>query len=309
MNNPFSALPSYVKESPKFERFLELVNGYLVSGALNVALFKDSFISEKKPNFVIQALAKQLNVDVELPFKDGVPDWNSYYKQLLMAYRAKCFNITFHGRAVDFVTGDPLRDVATVVVIDFSVAEENQSDMSVVYSVMSMDDNLTINIVRDNLIPRVTGVNSSLYYLQFGQEVFGYDIDEKEGIRMGPDHQNPVAITEDKYSVLSATINAIGSGYAVGDIVTTVAKTATGADGKAYSYGGDIQLKIVDYEGGAFLELVEPSKTYKYDPTGTGFLVTGGSGSGLTVDIVGGANKGYFIRGWDNGSFISITRN
>lgn len=293
MNNPYDALPSYIKETPKYSKFLELVNAYIISGALEMSLFKNSFLAIDKPTFVIQALANQLKVEVELPFVDGKPDWSSYYERLFLAYRAKTFNISFTGKAADFITGDPLRDVSSMVVIDFSVAKVNKAPMSVVYSVLSMDRNLTIEIVRDVLVPNVTGVNVSLYYLQFGQEVFGYDIDEKAGIRIGPDHVNTVPIDTNHYSVASVTIRNLGTGYQVGDTVTTA---------------GGIQLQITDLEAGAFLSLLNPSNTYATDPTASGVAVTGGSGSGMTVDVVGTVSRGYFIRGFDNGAFISITR-
>ena len=293
MNNPYDALPSYIKETPKYSKFLELVNAYIISGALEMSLFKNSFLAIDKPTFVIQALANQLKVEVELPFVDGKPDWSSYYERLFLAYRAKTFNISFTGKAADFITGDPLRDVSSMVVIDFSVAKVNKAPMSVVYSVLSMDHNLTIEIVRDVLVPNVTGVNASLYYLQFGQEVFGYDIDEKAGIRIGPDHVNTVPIDTNPYSVTGVTIRNLGTGYQVGDTVTTA---------------GGIQLQITDLEAGAFLSLLNPSNTYATDPTASGVAVTGGSGSGMTVDVVGTVSRGYFIRGFDNGAFISITR-
>lgn len=293
MNNPYEALPSYIKETPKFSKFLEMVNSYLISGALEMSLFKNSFLDIDKPTFVIQALANQLKVEVELPFVNGAPDWTSYYQRLFLAYRAKAFNISFTGKAADFITGDPLRDVSSMVVIDFSVAKANKAPMSVVYSVLSMDPNLTIEIVRDVLVPNVTGVNASLYYLQFGQEVFGYDLDEKEGIKIGPDHVNTVPITQNPYSVASVTIRNVGTGYAVGDRVQTTS---------------GVQMQIVDLEAGAFLSLLNPSNTYSENPTASDVAVTGGSGSGMTVDVVGTVSKGYFIRGFDNGSFISITR-
>ena len=105
MVNPFDALPSYVKESPKFSRFLELLNAYLVSGALQVSLFKEAFTSAGTlPRFVLDSLAAQLNVRVDIPFKNGQPDWNSYYKQLSLAYRAKAFSVQCQGRYIDFHT-------------------------------------------------------------------------------------------------------------------------------------------------------------------------------------------------------------
>ena len=295
MNNPFNALPSYIKESPKYSKFLELVNSYLISAALEMALYKESFLDSEKPTFIVKALANQLSVDVELPFKNGVPDWDSYFKQLFLAYRARSFNVSFRGTLSDFITGDPLSDVSSLVVIDFGVAKgvDKKSPMSVVYSLLSMDPNLSIGIVRDFLIPRVTGVNASLYYLQFGQEVFGYDVDEKEKIKIGPDHVNTVPIDENQFSVGSVTIRVLGSGYQVGDVVST----DTG-----------IQLKILDLEVGAFLSILNPGDTYASDPTSSSVAVSGGSGSGMKVDIVGTSAKGYFIRGFDNGSFISISQ-
>ena len=156
MNNPFSALPSYIKESPKFSKFLELVSGYLVSGALEVSLFKNAFLEIDKSRFVVQALAKQLDVEVTLPFVAGAPDWDTYYRSLYFAYRAKAFNSAFDGTLIGFTSGDNLKDASNMAVVDFSVAKgENKSPMSVLYSVVSFDDALTTEIVQDILIPKI----------------------------------------------------------------------------------------------------------------------------------------------------------
>ena len=305
MVNPFDALPSYVKESPKFSRFLELLNAYLVSGALQVSLFKEAFTSAGTlPRFVLDSLAAQLNVRVDIPFKNGQPDWNSYYKQLSLAYRAKAFSVQCQGRYIDFLTLDSLEDVGTVNVIDFAVAKENKTAMAVVYSVLAMDENLTYAIVRDTLIPNVTGVGSGLYFLQYGQDVFGYDRDDKHwneseqayesvhvvygsaGITVEPTNEN-------QFTVVSATIANLGSGYAVGDTVTT---------------SSGIQLSIVDLSEGAFLGILNPTALYVSDPTADGVSVSGGSGTGMTVDIFGAVSTGYSIRGWDDAPFYPITR-
>lgn len=185
MNNPFLDLPSYVRESPKFARFAELTNAYILTAAVEVSRLKDSFLWENKSTFVIQSLASQLGVVIDIPFVDGEPDMATYFLQLFNAYRARSFVVSFKGTMSDFVTGDPLRDRCSLVVVDFSVAKgTNKTPMSVVYSALSFDQNLTLEIVRDLLIPNVTGVLASLYYLQFGQDVFGYDVDEREGVRV-----------------------------------------------------------------------------------------------------------------------------
>lgn len=304
MVNPFSALPSYVRESPKFSRFLELLNAYIVSGALQVSLFKDAFTSKNLPRFVVDALASQLNVTVDIPFQNGQPDWDSYYKQLSIAYRAKSFAVQCRGRNIDFINLDSLGDISTISVIDFSVSKENKTSMMVVYSVLAMDENLTYSIVRDTLIPNITGVGSGIYFLQYGQDVFGYDRDDrrwnsssstyesvhvvygKDGITVEPTNENQFVVT-------SATIESVGSGYAVGDVVTT-------KDG--------ISFVVVDLSVGAFLGISSPSTLYKADPSAQGVSVTGGSGTGMTVNISGAINTGYSIRGWDDAPFFPISR-
>ena len=293
MDNPFNNLPSYVRESPKFSKFLELVNAYIISGAVEVAQLKESFLAENKSTFVIQSLASQLGVAVDIPFVNGVPDWETYYARLYMAYRARSFVVSFGGAAIDFITGDPIKDKASVAVLDFSVAKGKQKKpMSVVYSVLSMNNNLTLDIVRDYLIPRVTGVGSNLYYLQFGQEVFGYDRDEVLGIRVGPDHVSTVDITDIQYVATGASIQSLGSGYAVNDVV----KTATG-----------VEMQITTLDEGAQLTILNASMIYNSNPSGNALAVSGGSGTGMTVNVLASNSKGYFIRGFDNGSFIAIT--
>ena len=295
MNNPFSALPSYIKESPKFSKFLELVSGYLVSGAMSVSLFKESFLATEKSRFVIQALAKQLGVEVTLPFTNGQPNWNAYYRSLYFAYRAKAFNSAFTGTLVELLLGDNLKDVSNMAVVDFSVAKGvDKSPMSVLYSVVSFDDDLTTEIVQEFLIPRVTGINTGVYFLKSNQEVFGYDLDEVEEKKIGPDHVTEVPITEGLFSISSVTIRSLGTGYQVNDVVTVA------------DLG--IQLRITDLSVGAFLSVVNPSQRFTEDPTRSEATVTGGSGKNMTVNIVGGASRGYFIRGWDQGSFLSMTR-
>ena len=304
MVNPFDALPSYVRESPKFSKFLELVNAYIVSGAYQVSLFKDAFVSKSVPKFVIQYLANQLGVTVEIPFVNGSPNWDDYYKQLALAYRAKSFAVACRGRRIDFISLDSLSDVSTINVVDFSVAKENKMSMAVVYSVLAMDENLTYAIVRDVLIPNITGVGSGIYFLQYGQDVFGYDRDDKYWdeasksyksvhVVYGPGGIQVVPTNEDQYVVTSATIENAGSGYRVNDVVT--------ANG--------ISFIVVDPSAGAFLGISSPSNRYATDPSTTSAVaVTGGSGSGMTININGAISTGYSIRGWDDAPFFPITR-
>ena len=44
MNNPFNNLPSYIQEAPNYSRFLELVNSYILSAAVEVSRLKESFL-------------------------------------------------------------------------------------------------------------------------------------------------------------------------------------------------------------------------------------------------------------------------
>lgn len=305
MNNPFNVLPSYIKESPKFSDFLKSVNDYLVAGATTMSLYKDSFVSADKPRFVISALAKQIGVTVDIPFVNGVPDYDAYYEQLELAYRAKAFNLSFTGKEIDFLTNNPLSDVATVVVLDFAVAKVDKSPMTVVYSVLSMNPNLTQKIVEDYFVPKITGVGGQVAYLQFGQEVFGYDVDDKiktgestSGVHIvyNVDTQTieRVPLNTAKFVVISATIEDVGSGYEIGDEV----ETALG-----------IKLRIAEVKKGSFLSVVNSSQMYMDDPTTeTAVTVTGGSGTGMTVNIQGGSGTGYLIRGWDDGAFLPFSR-
>lgn len=297
MNNPFNNLPSYIKETPKFSQFLSLMSTYLISAAEEVAQLKESFLADEKSVFVVKALASQLGVVIKVPFKDGVPDLPTYYKQLFLAYRAKSFVSMFKGTEINFLTGDPVKDKISIVVLDFSIArpDDNRSPMSVVYSVLSMDSYFTLDIAKEYLVPKVTGVNASLYYLQYGQNVFGYDIDEIAGIKIGSDHVNTIPITGGAdYVVSGASINALGSGYAIGDILTT-------AKG--------VWLRVLTLEAGSLLAIVNVSQTYAEEPAGTGLLVvTGGGGTGMTVNVTSRSGKSYYISGYDKGSFVSISR-
>lgn len=296
MNNPYDNLPAYIKETTKFSKFLGLMSTYLVSATAEISKLKDSFLLGGDSSFVVRALAAQLGVKIDVPFVDGEPDLDAYFKQLFLAYRARLFVSMFRGDMAGLFTGDLINDKISLVVLDFSVdrPSDNKTPMTVVYSALSMDSDLNLDIVRDHLVPKVTGVNASLYFLQFGQDVFGYDIDQRAGIRIGPNHVDTIPITgEDRFSVLEASINAIGTGYAVGDVVVT-------------DLG--VQLRIKSISAGATLGIEHVSQSYANDPAGTALPVTGGSGSGMTVDVVSGAGGTYYIRGFDNGSFISISR-
>lgn len=307
MNNPFDALPSYIKDSPQYSRFLELVNGYLLAGALEVSLYKNAFLGDNKPDFIISALAQQLGVSVDLPFVDGAPDWKAYYTQLLFAVRAKSFVTSFQGCLADFITGDPLKDGCSLSVIDFSVAKENKQAMSVTYSALALNEDLTSAIVSKYLIPDITGVREELYYSQFGQILFGFDIDEKEGVRIkggtppNDDYYHTEEITTNLYSVGNATIAELGSGVSVGDEIVAKYEVSSGDATEEYS----IAFKVTTLALGAFLEIVNTSATYPIDPSKEGVVVQGSSG--MKVNIVGSTRKGYFIRGWDNGYFISLS--
>lgn len=303
MLNPFDALPSYVKDSPKFSKFLELLNSYLISGAVQVSLYKNAFITPNKRRFVIESLARGLGASVNVPFVNGEPDWDTYYKQLWVAYRAKSFVVASLGRRIDFILGDSLSDISTISVLDFSVSKNSKTPMSVVYSVLSMDENLTYATVRDMLIPNITGVGTGIYFLQYGQDVFGYDRDDKYWdsetgeyksvhIVYGPSGAVVEPTNENKFVVASASIEAVGSGYQVGETVT--------ANG--------ISFVIVDLAAGAFLGIANTSATFATDPTARAVAVTGGSGTGMTVNISGVVSTGYSVRGWDDAPFFPIAR-
>lgn len=75
-----------------------------------------------------------------------------------------------------------------------------------------------------------------------------------------------------KWTVTAAKINNAGTGYQVGDVVLT-------GDGASFT--------VTDASAGASLTINEPSREYNSDPTNTGVAVTGGSGSGMTIDLTG----------------------
>lgn len=330
MVNPFTALPSYIRESPKFSKFLELVNAYLISGAIEVSLYKNGFITDTKLNWVIATLARQVGVTIEIPFNsNGNPDWATYYQSLYLAYLARVFNLSFKGTMDDFIERDPTGGTGTVSVIDFSVAKGwNQpgqgGEMAVVYSVLSMSPYLTADIVRNILVPHITGVNGSTYYLQFGQFVFGYDVDvcariinghaQMDGDKVINYHtvyvreSDGIKVVDEEliqnFTVVSAFIENVGSGYVVGDVVTVDVM-----DGS--SVVGTVQLEVLDLREGAALSVVNATAIYPKDPgtpQGSSVAVSGGSGTGMTVAISSSTLAGYSIRGFDTGLFLSLSR-
>lgn len=300
MNNPFSVLPSYIKESPKFSKFLELVSGYLMAGALEAELFKDAFLSKEQPRYVVSSIAKQMGVEVELPTVDGTPngapDWEAYYRSLYYATRAKSFNAFYKGTLAELSENNTLNTVCKISALDFAVAknmvagDQTKTPMTVLYSIVGYNNYLTTEVTKNYLIPRITGVNTITYFVYGGEEVFGYDLDEKKGKKANPDG-TITDITEGTYVVSNALISDVGSGYQVGDVV----ETASG-----------VQLKIATLAEYALLTILNPSVKYTSNPTAENVPVTGGSGSGMKVNLVGGAGHGYFIRGWDDGKFYTI---
>ena len=83
-------------------------------------------------------------------------------------------------------------------------------------------------------------------------------------------YQLTAVSTTQIYKVSGATINDIGSGYQVGDTIT--------ANGVSFT--------IDSLTVGASLTVDDPSQTYYSDPAGTGVSASGGSGTGMLVDIV-----------------------
>ena len=73
------------------------------------------------------------------------------------------------------------------------------------------------------------------------------------------------------YKITQATINTEGQHYQVGDIVTT-------------SNGDSFEIDTLGV--GEELTILIPEKKYTVDPAGTNIPVTGGSGEGMTIDIV-----------------------
>lgn len=71
------------------------------------------------------------------------------------------------------------------------------------------------------------------------------------------------------YSITSIKINNLGSGYQVNDVITVSGATFT----------------ITSLSVGADLIINNPAYTFPSDIAGTGVATTGGSGTGLTVDI------------------------
>lgn len=292
MNNPFSVLPSYIKESPKFSKFLELVSGYLLAGALQTELFKDAFLSKDQPKFVVTSLAKQIGVEVELPTTNNQPDWEAYYRSLYYAIRSKSFNAFFRGTLAELTDNSALNTVCAMSALDFSVAKgvNSNSPMTVLYSIIGYDNYLTTEVTKNYLIPKVTGVKSITYFVYGGEEVFGYDLDEIEGEKAEPDGTIS-QISDGTFVVSNALIHTLGSGYAVGDEVETA---------------GGTKLRITSLSEYALLAIVNPEKRFSTNPSGENLPVTGGSGTGMTVNLVGGASHGYFVRGWDDGKFYKI---
>lgn len=188
MSNIIDSIPSYVKETDKFSKFLSLVGSFIYSGAIEISKMKESFLSGNRNAYVIRQLSKLFNVVVDVPIVNGNIDYVAYHDRLNNAVRSKSFVAGFKGDIKSFDNGDVLNDLLSMTVMDFSVAKDDKVPMSVVYSCISNDDNLTLNIVREYLIPRVTGVGSNLYYLQYGKDLFGYDKDDREGKAVGEDH-------------------------------------------------------------------------------------------------------------------------
>lgn len=299
LSSAFNNLPSYVREAPKFAKFLELLNDYIYSAAVEMANLKNGFLVSAKSNFIIDLLSKQSGISMKVPFSEGSPNWQQYYAQLYLAYRARSFVSGFRGTQVGFIEGAPLRDVSSMSVIDFSVAKGDYSPMSVLYSVLSIDPYFTAGIAREYLIPSLTGVNASLYFLQFGQDVFGFDRDGLLGKRIvyksnpgqGESAVEEVDIEDAKYLIGSATISEIGTGYDVGDEVSV----------------NGVVFRIEALAVGAFVRVLDDGVEYTTNPSGV-FSVTGGSGTGMVIVIRGTSKSGHFIRGFDNGEFFTITR-
>lgn len=72
------------------------------------------------------------------------------------------------------------------------------------------------------------------------------------------------------YIISQATIDDIGAGYQIGDIVTT-------ANGDSF--------RIDTLSQGAQLTIIVPDKRFTIDPAGTNIATIGGSGSGMTINI------------------------
>lgn len=85
-----------------------------------------------------------------------------------------------------------------------------------------------------------------------------------------------------EYAVTTATISGLGENYAVNDVIT--------ANG--------VEFTITTLSEGASLTINDPSEVYTSDPAGTGVIVSGGSGTGMTVDITTSSNANWVTASW-----------
>jgi len=90
------------------------------------------------------------------------------------------------------------------------------------------------------------------------------------------DFSNDLAAILENNSVSAASINAGGSGYVVGDILTVAGGTALVA----------AQIEVTSVSGGVIDGIrIFNAGSYSADPTTTANAVTGGSGSSATIDL------------------------
>lgn len=186
-NEVTSELPQYVKEYEKFYSFMQMMSNYIKSAQIVAEDINSKLDVLSSTGDILRKLAERLNIQIGEEF---VGDENNLKTAIIgmSVRRASLSNIVnntslynIYSSLEDTIISLFYPNITNVKIIDKAVSKNDYQIMSASIYITGTITDWETGIIRNFILPNITGLLWNIYYIPFGKDIFSFDKDEPLG--------------------------------------------------------------------------------------------------------------------------------